>query len=382
MSFDTNANKRFSATYKISSNSYNEAKDIAFATALEQTVECPYSLIENTRIENTLLGNVESLEKISDNCFLATISYDSSICESECVGLLNTLFGNTSLKSNIRLEDISLTDEMYKIYKGPKFGREGIRKLCNIQNGPIFMSAIKPVGYNVNELQNLVYKLAKGGCTIIKDDHNLINQSYAPFKERIKACVDALQRANSETGLNCIYVSNISADANEFEERAFLSQEMGVDAVMASAGLVGFPAIKKLAFDKKFNKPIFMHPALTGAWTLSDSCGISPYCYYGKLTRIMGADAVIFASYGGRFGFTKETCISIKKGTETEIGNLKKAFPVPSGGMKWQNFNDMVNTYGDDTIFLVGGALLTHGKDLCESTKFYVQKLSEASKNK
>ena len=72
MSFDTNANKRFSATYKISSNSYNEAKDIAFATALEQTVECPYSLIENTRIENTLLGNVESLEKISENCFLAT----------------------------------------------------------------------------------------------------------------------------------------------------------------------------------------------------------------------------------------------------------------------------------------------------------------------
>ena len=79
MSFDTNANKRFSATYKISSNSYNEAKDIAFATALEQTVECPYSLIENTRIENTLLGNVESLEKISDNCFLATISYLSLI---------------------------------------------------------------------------------------------------------------------------------------------------------------------------------------------------------------------------------------------------------------------------------------------------------------
>lgn len=370
--------KRFFATYKIVANSYADAKEIAFAIALEQTVECPYSLVKGTFIENTLLGKIENIQEISKNIFLVTISYDSSICEKECVGLLNTLFGNTSLKSNIRLENISLNDKLYEIYKGPKFGREGIRKLCNVHDSPIFMSAIKPVGYSVKELAKLVYEMAKGGCNIIKDDHNLINQSYAPFKERIKACVDAISEANAETGMKCMYIANISADASEFEERAFLSQEMGVDGVMAASGLVGFPAIYKLSSNKNFNKPIFLHPCFSGSWTLSESSGISPYCYYGQLTRISGGDAVIFASFGGRFSFTKETCLSIKKGGEVEMGNIKSIFPIPSGGMKWQNFSQMINVYGKDTIFLIGGALLTHSDNLYESTKFFVEKLKEA----
>lgn len=380
MKLDESSSDRFSATYKVIANSYQDAKDIAFAIALEQTVECPYSLIQGTFIENTLLGNIESIEKFSENSFLVKISYDSSICEDECVGLLNTLFGNTSLKPGIRLEDFSLSKKLYSIYNGPKFGRSGIRSLCNIKNEPIFMSAIKPVGYNVKELANLVYQMAKGGCTIIKDDHNLINQSYAPFKERIKACVDAVKKANEETGLHCMYVSNISADSREFEERAFLSKELGVDAVMAAPGLVGFPQIYKLSSNKEFNKPIFLHPCFSGSWTLSENSGISPFCYYGKLTRVMGSDAVIFASFGGRFSFTKDTCLEIKKGTEIEMSNLKNAFPIPSGGMKWQNFKEMINVYGKDTIFLVGGALLTHSDNLYESTKFFIQKLKEAQK--
>ncbi len=43
------------------------------------------------------------------------------------------------------------------------------------------------------------------------------------------------------------------------------------------------------------------------------------------------------------------------------MGRLRSIFPVPSGGMRWQLFKNMYQTYGPDTIFLVGGALQTEG---------------------
>lgn len=60
--------------------------------------------------------------------------------------LMNMLFGNTSLQPGIRLMSFELPDSMYRHYPGPKFGRQGIRKLCGIEKGPILMSALKPLG--------------------------------------------------------------------------------------------------------------------------------------------------------------------------------------------------------------------------------------------
>lgn len=48
---------------------------------------------------------------------------------------------------------------------------------------------------------------------------------------------------------------------------------------------------------------------------LSRESGISPFCYYGQLSRLAGADAVIFTSFGGRFSFSRETCTNICEGT-------------------------------------------------------------------
>ena len=60
------------------------------------------------------------------------------------------------------------------------------------------------------------------------------------------------------------------------------------------------------------------------------------------------------------------------------MGGLRSIFPVPSGGMKWQLFKKMVQVYGSDAIFLVGGALLTESDDLTANMHFYFEKLNEA----
>lgn len=112
--------------------------------------------------------------------------------------LMNMLFGNTSLQPGIRLMSFELPDSMYRHYPGPKFGRQGIRELCGIEKGPILMSALKPLGRSAKDFGETAYKLALGGCPLIKDDHSLFNQSYAPFKDRVKACVDSVNNANTK----------------------------------------------------------------------------------------------------------------------------------------------------------------------------------------
>ena len=97
-----------------------------------------------------------------------------------------------------------------------------------------------------------------------------------------------------------------------------------------------------------------------------------------QIGNLAGADAVIFTSYGGRFPFPPKLCLHICSGTACGMGRLKSIFPVPSGGMRWEIFDELVRIYGQDIILLVGGALQTHNTDLTESVSFFLQKLKDA----
>ncbi len=377
---DLKHSSRFTATYRIVAPDYEEAKKIAQCIAVEQTVECPPLLYENTWIGKSIVGQIEDLKKGDPGTYNATISYLPEAVGNEMTELINMLFGNTSLQPGIKLMSFELPDVMYNDYPGPRFGRNGLRELCGVPEGPILMSAIKPLGTGVKGFSDMVYKLALGGCPIIKDDHSLFNQTYAPFEDRVRACVEAVQTANAQTGGHSMYIANCTADSLQFLERAYKAKELGADGIMAAPGLLGFSMIRELAKSPDFNLPIFLHPCFSGSLVLQEDGGISPFCYYGQLSRLAGADAAIFTSFGGRFAYSQDTCKKICEGTETPMADLRPIFPVPSGGMRWQLFKRMVEVYGPDTIFLVGGALLTQGDDLTANMKFYFEKLAEAQK--
>ena len=88
---------------------------------------------------------------------------------------------------------------------------------------------------------------------------------------------------------------------------------------MAAPAITGFTMIRDLARDPDFGLPIFLHPCFSGPLVLSQDAGISPFCYYGQLSRLAGADAVIFTSFGGRFSFSQDTCQKIAEGTESKM---------------------------------------------------------------
>jgi ribulose-bisphosphate carboxylase large chain len=113
------------------------------------------------------------------------------------------------------------------------------------------------------------------------------------------------------------------------------------------------------------------HPAFIGSFVTSPDNGVSHYALFGQITRLAGADATVFPNWGGRFSFSKEECISIMEGSEVSMGHIKPIFPTPGGGMTIDRIPEMLEVYGRDLIFLMGGGLHRIKPTLVESSRYF-----------
>jgi ribulose-bisphosphate carboxylase large chain len=360
---------RFSATYRIyggERDALAKAEDIC----IEQTVEFPAECVGEGAIRDHVFGRIESFERHDDASFRAKISYAVEIAAGELTQLLNVIFGNTSIKPGIRVEHLDLPSPLLNSFKGPRFGRDGIRNLLNVPLRPLLSTAIKPMGHSSGELADLAYRFALGGMDMIKDDHGLTDQRCSPFEERVKLCAAAVNKAGRETGVPSLYIANITAPHKEVIRRARFAKQAGAGGIMAAPGIIGFDLMRELADDGSIGLPILTHPALQGSFVTGQG-GISHGVIFGQLARLAGADATIFPNFGGRFSFSREECADIVQGTVEPMGNLKTIFPAPGGGMSLDRVPEMLETYGRDLIFLIGGGLFKHGPDLVENCRHF-----------
>jgi ribulose-bisphosphate carboxylase large chain len=227
------------------------------------------------------------------------------------------------------------------------------------------------MGLPAEALAKLAYQFASGGIDIIKDDHGLADQLFAPFAERVKLCARAVQQANHETGLRCIYMPNITGPTEAMMRNAGYAKEMGAGGLLISPGLTGLDSMRQLADNDRLDLPIIAHPALQGSFVVNPDNGISHYALFGQIARLAGADASIFPNYGGRFSFSREECCRIAEGTVTPMGHLRPIFPAPGGGMSLARIPEMCELYGHEVIFLIGGGLYQYGPDLVENCRHF-----------
>ncbi len=362
--------ERFNVVYRLTGTekeAYIKAQDIC----LEQTVEFPADLLPPGLITNHIVGRIESFLNTGVNVYQATISFAVEIAANELTQLLNVIFGNISIKPGYRVEEIGLAPALLSLFKGPRFGRSGLRQWLKAANRPLLFTALKPLGLSAPDLADLAYQFARGGIDIIKDDHGLSNQNYATFSERVKLCAKAVARANQESGQQCIYVPNVTAPYSEIIDRALLAKDYGAGGLIVSPGLVGFDTMRTIADDERIALPVFSHPALLGTYVLHPDIGMSHYALFGQIMRLAGADGVVYPNYGGRFSFSRRECQSIVQGTTIPMGDIKSSFPCPGGGMSINNIPDMLQVYGNDVIFLVGGGLFRHSPDLIENCRYF-----------
>eukprot|EP00959_Pyramimonas_sp_CCMP1952_P221367 4627598-Pyramimonas_sp.AAC.1 len=289
------------------------------------------------------------------------VSYDNDTTGYEFTQFLNVVFGNTSIQQGISVQDILPSERLLKAFKGPRFGTAGLRELLNVPSGPLLQTALKPMGSSVEKLADMAYKCALGGIDVIKDDHGLANQCWATYEERVTACSRAVAKANAETGKKCIYAPCVNAPAHLVIQRAMFAKQAGAGAVLMLPGITGFDTMRVLAEDPEFGLPIIAHPALLGTHVRD---GFSHAALFGVLCRMAGADASIFPNYGGRFGFTKEECLSIVRACAQPMGEYPAISPTPGGGMTIEKIPAMIEEYGNDAMLLIGGSLIGRSPDL------------------
>ena len=348
----------------------DEAPERVAAICVEQTIEFPADLIADDGIRGEIIGRIESIEAVGPELSHAEVSYAVETTGGELPQLLNVLFGNTSLLRDVKLTDVSIPESLALALGGPRFGIDGLREMFDAPERPLLSTALKPMGIAPDRLADQAFELAAGGIDMIKDDHSLANQPFAGFEERVRACADAVRRANEATGGRSIYMPSINAPHRLLEERVRIALDAGAGGLLILPGITGFDHMRDLAVRDDIGVPIMGHPAFLGSFVSSPTGGIAHDVMYGTLMRYAGADLTIFPNYGGRFSFSEAECASIADASHRPVAGFRPIFPTPGGGMTMSRIGEIVEFYGNDVALLIGGDL-HRGRSLRSSAEAF-----------
>jgi ribulose-bisphosphate carboxylase large chain len=357
---------RILATYRIAA-SESESRARAEALAVEQSVEMPVSAIGDADIVRDVVATVESIRPHAGE-FEVVLGIAPSTTGREASQLMNMLFGNCSLQPEVELVDVRFPAGYEKSFPGPRYGVEGIRTITGVEGRPLTCTALKPQGSSVEFLAHLARTFALAGIDVIKDDHGIANQQSHPFEQRVTAVQKAINEANRETGGNTVYAPTFSGGGLSLREQARMANEHGVKMALVAPMLVGIPAFVEMQVDLAI--PMMAHPAFAGA------ARIAPPALLGMLFRLFGADATIFPNHGGRFGYSRDTCVAIARAAREPWAEVRPTLPVPAGGMTVERVDEMVSAYGADTMLLIGGGLLTAREKLFDKAREFVRKVA------
>jgi ribulose-bisphosphate carboxylase large chain len=349
-------------TYHVTASHQADLDARVESLLLEQTVELPRTALRDPFVLENIVGRVVSIKTIGTEKHVVTIDFPISATGNDPAQFLNVLFGNSSLQEHVVLVDFKLPSlkdwpEREQALPGPQFGAAGLRNITAVHGRALTSTALKPIGLSTERIALLCGLFANAGIDIIKDDHGLANQSFHPFAARVHACQKAVQAANRTTGRQSIYVPNLSGTPTAVLEQLKLAQEEGCCAVMVAPMLLGLPFMAEIVA-KHATVPVIAHPSFGGATR------IMPELLYGKMFPLYGADATIFANFGGRFAYSKETCRKLADAlNQPDEAEVLPTLPMPAGGIKYQNVAEVLAFYGTEVILLIGGGLYEAGDD-------------------
>lgn len=354
---------RILATYRITAPQ-SESRARAEALALEQSVEMPLAAIDDEHVLREIVATVEEIKPRADE-FDVVLGIALATTGNEASQVMNMLFGNCSLQPEVQLVDVQFPPGIEKAFPGPRFGIDGIRAVTGVHGRPLTCTALKPQGSSVEHLARLARNFALAGIDVIKDDHGIADQAAHPFARRVPAVQKAIAEANRETGGNTIYAPTFSGGGRSLVGEASVARAESVKLALVAPMLVGIPAFVEMQAD--LDIPVIAHPAFAGANR------IAPPVLLGKLFRLFGADATIFPNHGGRFAFSRETCMAIAKAAREPRAEMRPALPVPAGGMTVDRVGEMAAAYGNDSMLLIGGGLLCAREKLFERSREFVR---------
>lgn len=365
---------RIHVTYRLATPAAH-ATARAQVLALEQSIEMPAEAVRDARVLHEVVAQVERVEPQPDGSCLAHLGLAAETVGGDAGQLLNMLFGNSSLHSDVEVVDVALPPELARAFGGPNHGIAGLRTLTGAHDRPLTCTALKPIGSTPAQLAELTRTFAQAGLDLIKDDHGWANQVSAPFEARVEACQRAVDVANAlrRDGGRTLYLPSLYGHHGQMTRQIAFARELGVRAFLIAPMTCGVATFNALVCEHS-GCAFMAHPALAGAGKLA------PPLLLGRLLRVFGADAVIFPNHGGRFAYSAATCQAIAQAARApwDQAAIRPAAPVPAGGMSVERVPEIVRDYGVDSVLLIGGSLLIAREELARRSRAFVQAVQAA----
>jgi ribulose-bisphosphate carboxylase large chain len=360
---------RFQTTYHVTCPEA-EIEARAAGIAVEQSVEMPLAAIDDARVLRDIVGQVAGIAPLGDGVWEVRVALAVETVGEDAGQMLNMILGNSSMHACVSLVDVEIPAAFETVFGGPRHGLEGLRARLGAGRRALTATAIKPQGLPVERLARLGGQLALGGLDFIKDDHSHADQAFSPFMQRVPAIAAAVRRSVAITGHPTRYVPMLCGDWGRMQAQLRLAREEGIDTVMMAPMLSGVATLQAIAREWP-EMAILAHPSMTGGGQ------IAPALLFGKLFRLWGADALIFANYGGRFGFSQATCRSLADLALAPNPHLRTSVPTPAGGMELARVPELLDFFGPDVMLLIGGSLLLAGARIPEEGAAFHRAVAE-----
>ncbi|MEM3725512.1 MAG: RuBisCO large subunit C-terminal-like domain-containing protein [Candidatus Bathyarchaeia archaeon] len=347
---------------------------IAMAVAVEQStgtwIRVPGETVE---LRKKHIAKVIAISEIPDfeyeipadvklRRYMVQIAYPYENFMNEISMLLTTIIGNISMAGRLKLVDVKFPKSYLEMFKGPKFGVQGIREYLKVPRRPLLNNMIKPcTGYPPEVGAKLAYEALVGGADFVKDDELLANAPFNTVEDRIVKYMDVVDKATQETGEKKMYTINVTADAPKIFELAEKVIELGANAIMVNHLVTGIGVLKALAEDPSVKVPILGHMDFAGAVYEDAESGMSSHLILGKLPRLAGADILVYpAPYGKQPFFLKEKYLKVGRNMLFPMHNIKPTLPMPSGGITQIHVPQLISDLGTNIAIGAGGAIHAH----------------------
>ena len=316
----------------------------------------------------------------NSNQYIAYIAYDIDLFEENSIAnltssIIGNVFGFKALVS-LRLEDMRIPQVYVKTFQGPAHGIVMEREMLNKFGRPLIGATTKPkLGLSARNYGRVVYEALRGGLDFVKDDENINSQPFMRWRDRFLYCMEAVERAQAETGeIKGHYMNVTAGDMEEMYERANFAKEIGSVIVMIDL-TIGYTAIQSMAkWARKNSVLLHLHRAGHGTYTRQKTHGIS-FRVISKWVRLMGVDHVHAGTVVGKLegdpnmiaGYYDTLRLDHVEQNplhgiyfDQDWLSMPGVMPVASGGIHAGQLPQLLNYLGEDTIMQFGGGTIGH----------------------
>jgi ribulose-bisphosphate carboxylase large chain len=333
--------------------------------------------------------------------YIALIAYDIDLFEEGSIAnltssIIGNVFGFKPLKA-LRLEDMRIPVAYVKTFQGPAHGIVMEREYLNKYGRPLLGATTKPkLGLSARNYGRVVYEALRGGLDFTKDDENINSQPFMRWRDRYLFCMEAVNRAQAQTGeIKGHYLNVTAATMEQMYERAEFAKELGSVIVMIDL-TIGYTAIQSMAaWCRRNGVLLHLHRAGHGTYTRQKNHGVS-FRVISKWMRLAGVDHIHAGTVVGKLegdpnmiaGYydtlrLDSIAADPVKGLyfDQEWASMPGVMPVASGGIHAAQMGQLLHYLGEDVVLQFGGGTIGHPMGIAagaEANRFALETVIKA----